>query len=186
MSPALFRDAGPSDWEAIADLHARSWASAYRGILSDSYLDGPLRDERRHAWRDRMVPGGDARTVVVVAEEEGALVALACILGGADPRWGSLIDNLHVAPDRKRSGLGRRALAAALDRLAGPDAAAPLHLMVFETNRPAWAAYESWGGALAGRFETPQPDGRIHAVRRYAWPSPEALRAGLGAPPPGR
>ena len=186
MSVTVVRDAASSEWEAVAALQTRRWAAAYRGILSDAYLDGLLRDDRRRAWRDRMVPGGADRTIVVVAEEEGALVALACILGGDDPRWGSLIDNLHVRPDRVRTGLGRRALAAALERLAGPDAAAPLHLTVFEANARACATYESWGGVLAERFAAPQPDGRTHAVRRYAWPSPAALRAGLGAAGAGR
>ena len=41
------------DANAIAAVHAESWRTAYRGILSDAYLDGPIDAERRRLWRAR-------------------------------------------------------------------------------------------------------------------------------------
>lgn len=181
MTDTTIREARPDEWLAVADLHADSWASAYRDILTDSYLDGPMRAERHEAWRERMENGWTERVVIVVGERAGVLVALAGILGGADPVLGSLIDNLHVRPGLKRTGLGRRVLAAALDRLAPPDAGAPLHLTVYDENRTAWGAYESWAGRLDARFDRPGRDGASQVLRRYAWDSPAALRRGLGA-----
>jgi len=41
IRPVTFRDA-----EVVAALHAASWRDAYRGILTDAYLDGDILGER--------------------------------------------------------------------------------------------------------------------------------------------
>ena len=45
-----YRPATPDDAAAIAKLHADSWRVAYRGMLSDEYLNGPVFDERLAVW----------------------------------------------------------------------------------------------------------------------------------------
>jgi hypothetical protein len=45
------RIAEPRDTNAIAELHAASWRSAYRGMFADAYLDGDVVQERRQCWR---------------------------------------------------------------------------------------------------------------------------------------
>ncbi len=176
----IFRDAGREDWEAVAALHIASWRSAYRGMLRDTYLDRAIETERRAIWRARFMGENRPDQVVVVAEDATGFVGLACILAGHDPRWGSLIDNLHVRPDRKRAGIGRLVLAEAAARMPAEHRATPLHLTVLEANRPAQAAYESWGGTLSERLDADLPDGQRLPVRRYSWASPGRLLAKLG------
>src|SRR5260370_3616130 len=53
----LVREARPEDWPAIAELHVKSWQSAYREILSDAYLDGEAADERARASKTRIAGG---------------------------------------------------------------------------------------------------------------------------------
>ena len=48
-----FREADAQDAAAIAQLHAESWRSAYRGILSDDYLDNQVQSERASLWQSR-------------------------------------------------------------------------------------------------------------------------------------
>lgn len=48
-----YREAEATDADKIATLHAESWKRAYRGHLSDAYLDGPIEDERRSVWQAR-------------------------------------------------------------------------------------------------------------------------------------
>ncbi|NNM74379.1 GNAT family N-acetyltransferase [Enterovirga aerilata] len=170
-----FRAAGPADWEAVAGLQIASWRSAYRGMLRDDYLDAGIHAERRTLWRSRFTgePGPDQ--VVAVAEDGTGLVALACILAGHDPIWGSLIDNLHVRPDRKRTGIGRLVLADAAARIPAVHAGTPLHLTVLDANLPARAAYEAWGGEFCEYLDAELPDGQSLPVRRYRWADPDAL-----------
>lgn len=156
------RDADASDGRAIAALHAASWRTAYRGILAEPYLAGPVESERAAVWRARFAPPLSPDQVVVVAEAEqgGPPLGFCCILAGHHPVFGSLIDNLHVRPDLSRLGLGRRLLRAGAGGVAaGAHPAAPFHLTVFERNTRAIAAYERWGGALAERLESDEPDG---------------------------
>lgn len=44
--PITFRTAGSSDSARVAELHAASWQSAYRGFLSEAYLDTDVPAER--------------------------------------------------------------------------------------------------------------------------------------------
>ena len=174
-----FREAGSADWEAVAALHIESWRSAYRGMLHDAYLDRDIEAERRAIWHARLTGEPRPDQIVVVAEDDAGFAALACILAGEDPGWGSLIDNLHVRPDLKRGGLGRLVLAEAARRVSAAHAATPLHLTVLEANDAAQRAYESWGGTLAERLDAHLPDGQALPVLRYSWASPAALLARL-------
>ena len=186
------RAAEAADWPAIAALQTETWRFAYRGILSDAYLDGDLAEDRRALWRERLNGPPDPDRVTIQAEPAGgpaaAPLAFACILAGHDG-WGSLVDNLHVRPDVLRQGLGRTVLRAAASRLVGgPHDATPVHLTVYERNARAIAAYERYGGRLAERPTERQPDGGTYALRRYVWDGPAALverldRIGAGAAP---
>jgi ribosomal protein S18 acetylase RimI-like enzyme len=182
MSPApILRPARPDDALPIAALHAASWQSAYRGSLSDAYLDGPVEAERQAVWAERFgapVPG----QIVILAEaadpaSQAALVGFVCAFAAHDAVLGSLIDNLHVRPDRKRQGLGRtlmRSIAAALERAAP---AKPVHLSVLEANHPARHFYARLGGEAFEQCWTVVPDGSEVGVLHIRWPSPAHLIA---------
>ena len=92
------RAATIADADAIAALHAASWRSAYRGILSDSTLGPALDDERRSHWRGELAAMAPADTVLI-ADGLGFVAAWA----EGDRGFGAYIDNLHVHPER-RSG----------------------------------------------------------------------------------
>lgn len=182
-SPTLIlREATPADAAAVSALHVASWRSAYRGILSDAFLDGPVEAERGAVWAARFRPPLSPDQIVVVAEAAeapGELLAFACILVRHHPVHGSLIDNLHVRPDSRRTRLGRHVLARAASLVRDEPALEPIHLTVFDRNAAACAAYESWGGALIDRYEHRESDDADHLVRLYGWPSPTALAARL-------
>ena len=171
------RDAVAEDWQAIAALQTATWRFAYRGILSDAYLEGELEEDRRTLWRGRFEGAIDPAQVTILAEPAagGAPLAFACILAGHDD-WGSLVDNLHVHPDALRRGLGRAVLREAASRLVeGPYGGLPVHLTVYARNVRAIAAYEGYGGRVVERPTTSQPDGGSYDLRRYLWDDPAAL-----------
>jgi len=100
-----YRKATSEDRLAIADLHAESWRHTYRGAYRDEFLDGPVFDDRRAVWEKRLSEP-PANQFVVVAEEEGRIVGLACAYGGDDEQWGTLLDNIHVRPELHGNGIG--------------------------------------------------------------------------------
>lgn len=169
-----YRTAERGDAEAIAALHARSWREHYRGSFTDAFLDGDLPGERRRVWRARLArPAGNQR--VRLAWEEGELVGFVCVYGAHDARWGSFVDNLHVATAAKRRGIG-----AALLRQAGAwlDAAYPdlgVHLLVLEANAPARRFYERLGGRNAETAPMETHGGARVRSCRYVWARPRDL-----------
>jgi GNAT superfamily N-acetyltransferase len=164
------REAGLADAVAIAQLHAHSWQTAYRGILSDDFLQGPLPENRRALWHARLSAAADrADQIVLVDEQEGALRGFACAFLEADPEWGCLLDNLHVVPDLKGKGLGRQLMAAVALRVWRSNPRGRLHLWAYEQNLAARRFYERLGGAVTDCHAELAPDGtEVNAVR-YCW-----------------
>jgi GNAT superfamily N-acetyltransferase len=163
------RLAGAADAGAIAQLHTHSWQTAYRGILRDEFLDGPLLENRRQLWRNRVADTHRADQLILVDEHAGVLRGFACAFFDADAQWGCLLDNLHVVPDLKGKGLGRQLIGAVADRVWRANAHGRLHLWAYEQNLAARRFYERLGGVVTEQHNEPAPDGsQVNAVR-YCW-----------------
>ena len=123
--PFRLRPAVSDDLASIVALHVASWRSAYRGIFSDRYLDGPIEAERQALWQARMRDPRPAQIVVVADDLDGGLVGFACGFIDEDPNWGSFVNNLHVSPNRKGGEsaapcCGTSAVASPRTRRSGP------------------------------------------------------------------
>lgn len=168
-----FHTAALADAPRIAALHAASWRAAYRGALSDAYLDGEVVAERAALWQRRLTEPPERR-YVLLAEEAGTLLGFACVLLDEEPAWGACLDNLHVQPGRTSSGLGAQLLARSLRWVADVEPGWPMHLWVLESNHAARRFYERHGGALVEQAIKSLPDGSAPAVCRYLWRDPGA------------
>jgi GNAT superfamily N-acetyltransferase len=171
------RAAGLADADAIAQLHAHSWQTAYRGILSDEFLQGPLHENRRVLWHTRLTAPDRADQYVLVEEQGGAIRGFACAFLEADPEWGCLLDNLHVVPDLKGKGLGRLLMSAVAQRVLSANPYGRLHLWAYEQNLAARRFYEHLGGINTLRQAELALDGtEVNAVR-YCWSELSELAA---------
>jgi hypothetical protein len=179
MDEVKVRPAAVADGAAIAAVHTESWRSAYRGILSDQYLDDEIAADRLRHWEERLRAPGAGRRRLLLAEQRQELLGFACVLRDAEPGWGACLDNLHVRPHVRGRGLGRRLFAEAARWVAEKQPGAPLYLWVFETNRPARGFYESCGGVVAGSEMRPLPGGPQVDSLRYVWPDVAGLHRRL-------
>ncbi len=59
-----------------------------------------------------------ANSMTVAAEDDTRLVGFVHVVFDDDDRWGSLIDNLHIAQDRRRTGIGTALLTFAAEAVA--------------------------------------------------------------------
>jgi GNAT superfamily N-acetyltransferase len=172
------RAARPADAPAVATLHANSWRSAYRGILRDEFLDGALDENRRALWDSRLSDGTADNQFILVDEEAGRIRGFACAFIDADPEWGTLLDNLHVVPELKGQGLGRRLISMIAAKVLQNASKPMLHLWAYEKNVGARRFYERLGGVATACEEEPALDGtRLNAVR-YFWAQLSDLAAG--------
>jgi GNAT superfamily N-acetyltransferase len=163
------RAAGLADADAIAQLHVHSWQTAYRGILSDEFLQGDLHENRRVLWHTRLSDTHRADQLVLVDEQRGALHGFACAYLEADPEWGCLLDNLHVVPDLKGKGLGRQLMSAVAQQVLRSNPHGRLHLWAYEQNLAARRFYEHLGGVNTLRHAEVALDGTEVNAIRYCW-----------------
>lgn len=170
-----FRDATASDAEAIAHLHAESWRSAYRGILSSDFLENRVHQERREAWKARFSEAERRPVFVLLAENAAQLAGFACVFPDEDPLWGSYLDNLHVAPGLTGHGIGRDLLSEVARRLRQEGFTGGLYLWIIEQNYRARRFYEELGGAIVGSQIHTMADGREVLALRCHWFDPQAL-----------
>ena len=180
MSP-LFRPAEAGDADRVAALHADSWRRHYRGAYTDAFLDGDMAAERRAVWRARFAAPAGTRTIL--AEHEGRLAGFAHVVFDDDATWGSLVDNLHVAHDQHRTGVGTRLLALAADAVLERAAGRGMYLWVLRQNTAAQGFYLACGATCVETSTASPPGGdpaRLVGTPgklRMSWPDAALLAA---------
>jgi len=168
------RIATREDTRAIAQLHADSWRHAYKGALSEAFLAGDIVADRRELWTQRLsAPPPDQH--VVLAESVGRVVGFACVYANADDTWGALLDNIHVAANAQRQGIGERLLRAAARWIAASNPRAGMFLWVLQTNSNAQTFYSKLGAENVGADVWAPPGGGAVPRFRFAWREVEPL-----------
>lgn len=151
-STVTLREAGLQDIPAIVALQARSWRSAYRGMVEDEFLDAIPMDKWIESWRVHFF-GGRGQARCFVAEEGGRIVGFAGA-GRAEPAddVDDSVGELHTVYIDEAyygQGIGRRLVAAALEHLAGSGFSLAV-LWVLEANERARRFYEAGGWRVDG------------------------------------
>jgi ribosomal-protein-alanine N-acetyltransferase len=102
-------------------------------------------------WREadyaRIFAEGSPSRLALVVEENGSIAAFL-VTSHVGPEWE--IENVAVAPEARRRGLGSRLIREFLDK-AKQRGAESVFLEVRESNRAARALYAKWGFVEAGR-----------------------------------
>ena len=150
------REASLDDLANIAGLHAQSWRDNYHSVLAADYLNDK-----------------------VVAEIDGTFCGFICVLGANDPKFGTIIDNLHVKIGSKGQGTGSRLLAAAASWSIENYSEHDLYLEVLACNSNAIGFYQAKGGKNINTAYWHTPcDSKVKEFL-YSWGSPENLANSL-------
>jgi hypothetical protein len=171
----VLREATQFDAAAIARLHADSWRSAYRGMLSDDYLDHRVYSERDALWKQRFSESTENPFFAILAQVDSDLAGFACVFPDHDPIYGAFLDNLHVVPQRTGQGIGMRLLAAVAERLVNYEKRGGLYLWVIAKNSRARQFYSKAGAQEVERVVLSMPDGSHQDEMRCYWPDPARL-----------
>ncbi len=170
FNSTLMRLARREDAAAVAALHAASWQLAYRGMLTDDYLDHRVVADREALWEERLGQPSP-RQHVVVAHEDGLLAGVACVYLDEDPIRGCLLDNIHVHRKLYRKGLGSQLLGAVADLCNSSAPGSGLYLYVLEGNLAARRFYLKHGAESVGTEVWDAPDGQRLPCLQLAWPA---------------
>jgi ribosomal protein S18 acetylase RimI-like enzyme len=174
LSEFPIRDATTADLPAIAEIHAMSWRAAYRGILSDAFLDGDLLADRNTRWSGVAGQMRPEDNLLIAMHENGAAGFIAgwtSIALGCEDGYKLYIDNLHVRPDLRGNRYGER-LFRALARNAAVNATAnaktSAYLWLLDGNAPAHRFYQRLGGR-DGEHRLIELGGRTVGETRIVW-----------------
>jgi ribosomal protein S18 acetylase RimI-like enzyme len=173
------RMADSADAEQIANLHTVSWQHGYKNMLSDDYLANHASTDHLNTWRERFTSENRHRYKTWLAYQNEVLAGFICVILDADDTWGTLIDNLHVRPDVKRSGIGRALMQNAFAWIAQNRPNSPLHLCVYEENNNARAFYDKLRGEVVERQLKLRADNRYNYSLVYVWHNPRHFSSSL-------
>lgn len=165
--PITIRKAEPKDANILGHIQVTSWRSAFRNIASDDYLDNMVSAEHQaEDWKE-ILP--DSEQIVFVAETENKLVGYAWAHNEDDEsiEWDSELISMHILPEYKRQGIGRRLFAAVASQLK-EQGCKSVYLWVLEENHPSRKFYEALGGQYAGKHQIELGDRELIEVA-YAW-----------------
>jgi ribosomal protein S18 acetylase RimI-like enzyme len=132
----------------FARVHTRSWQSAYRGILSDDYLDALRWEVRFEMWSGRLSNTQPTSNDLFVAiNAEGAVTGFATI---GEVRDDDLVSRkffelyaIYVDPESWSRGVGRSLIDAAL--MSVPSCIPGVSLWVLADNDRGRRFYERQG-----------------------------------------
>lgn len=163
-----FRIAQPTDATAIAALHAKSWQENYTSSMSAEYLENVAPQERLQVWNDRFNKPLPNRWTLL-AEENDQLIGFICMETNDDPKWGALLDNLHVNSIFQGRGIGRELMQRGAEFLRNEPQPTGFYLWVLTDNESAIKFYQRIGGRQEGEARTLILVGQETAVYRYVW-----------------
>jgi GNAT superfamily N-acetyltransferase len=161
------RSAQLEDAAAIARVHVDSWRTTYRGLVSDTYLDGMSIEDYEVRWR-RMLNDYAVANHTYVATIADEIVGFAS--GGRERDQDAIYTGelyaIYLLEEHQRRGLGRRLVDAVVRRLLELEHSSML-VWVLAMN-PARVFYESLGGAFVRSREI-EIGGSTFEEAGYGW-----------------
>ena len=169
-----FRKATIKDIEIITTLHINSWRIFYRGIWEDSYLDGPIFKERNAIWKKRFESPKENQ-LVLIAEKDQSPLGFICGYTNDHPKYGSLIDNLHIRQEHRGLGIGKILISEFAKEVVTQFPSAGIYLWCIEKNQQARIFYDKLTGKIVETVPIKNPDGTFSPCCRYFWDNPNKL-----------
>ena len=142
----VIRRANIEDAAGIARVRAESWRTAYRGIVSDEFLDAIDVSEWSERQR-RNMENQPAELVSLVADYAGLIIGWAALGPNreTDTPFAGELYAIYLLPDYWRRGIGRLLMESTAQSLMEREMHSMI-LWVLAENRPARLFYEALGG----------------------------------------
>jgi ribosomal protein S18 acetylase RimI-like enzyme len=168
VEDTIIRRATADDAEAIADVHARSWQSAYVDLLPAVMIDDMVAGTARRIIRLRGQLRGPSSVKIWVADQHGAIVGFALIGSTTEPDvpiGTGEVHAIYLAPEAWDKGIGRALMARAVHDLEDMAFERAV-LWVLTSNQRARRFYEAAGWRPDGATKVEErTGGSMHEVR---------------------
>jgi ribosomal protein S18 acetylase RimI-like enzyme len=140
------RRATIEDARGIADVHVRTWQSAYEHVFGAARLSAITIERRLPGW-ERALAEGEQRAFV--AEEDGRIVGWVTVGASRDPDAEGELWGIYVEPEAWGSKAGPALMRVGLEELRAAGYRDAI-LWVLEDNPRARRFYEREGWTLDG------------------------------------
>jgi ribosomal protein S18 acetylase RimI-like enzyme len=138
----LLREATIADLRPLAELHVRTFNETHLGPFGS----GPSYSTREWQWREKLSESDATNFVLVLETATKELVGFIwCHPTKDNPKWGARLNKIYLRREYQRRGLGKRMVAAAVDRLL-EHGLTSMALFTEVDNEPACNFYEQLGG----------------------------------------
>jgi GNAT superfamily N-acetyltransferase len=174
VMPVTIRRASVGDAGAIAEIGARGWRAAYRGILPEAFLAGLTVSSREIAWRTMLEQERRDDAPAWIAERGGRPIGFVHNGPPRDedvPAAAVEIYAIYVLPEAWRGGAGRALMDAATGHWRGRRAQ-DFVLWVLEANTRGRSFYQAVGWRPDGVRQEIDFGGFSAVEVRYTWRSP--------------
>lgn len=139
------REATASDIDGIAYVHAESWKTTYRGMLSDEFLDQITVEGRRKLWIRNFTSPNQDEVIYVAEDEAGKIIGFAN--GGARKEpdvYDAELYALYLLEEHQGKGLGRQLIRTVAQNLLDKKYGSFMTWVL--ARNPAIDFYHSMGG----------------------------------------
>lgn len=170
------RVAEASDAAGIARVHEATWKEAYRGILSDAYLDSLSHKRLAARWQATLDHRKDDLDEQVFVAVQGRTVIGFLTMGAsreAFAPWESEVGMIYVLKSHRGAGIGRVLMKAAADHSIRRGMFST-GLWVLRDNGGGRDFYEALKGEPKGR-KTDSVGGQLVQLVAYWWSDAAAL-----------
>jgi len=157
------RLATPADAPDMAEIHMRSWETAYRDIIPAEYIKE--KNATRPALWESLITEENTRHHIILIN--GQAVGFLCVGPPQDEDLDKSfydLQGLYLHPDYYRQGIGTQAMAFAYEK-ARASAKTNMIVWVLAENANAIQFYEACGFAADGTQQT-REYGREHLIIR--------------------
>ena len=138
----VLREATVADLRPLAELHVRTFNETHVGPFGS----GPTYATREWQWREKLSETDAVHFVLVLETATKQLVGFIwCHPTKDNPQWAARLNKIYLLREYQRRGLGKRMVAAAVDRLL-ENGLTSMALFTETDNEPACNFYEQLGG----------------------------------------
>jgi len=138
----VLREATIVDLRPLAELHVRTFNETHVGPFGS----GPTYATREWQWREKLSETDAVHFVLVLQTAAKQLVGFIwCHPTKDNPQWAARLNKIYLLREYQRRGLGKRMVAAAVDRLV-ENGLTSMALFTETDNEPACNFYEQLGG----------------------------------------
>lgn len=144
----IIREANYNDALSIAKVHIDTWRTAYKGIVSDEYLNKMDYDAREKRWQKTIGEASKAGKYIFVAEDEEAGVVGFASCGlerDGDKLYKGELYAIYIIKEYQNRGIGKLLFNSVVNKFAQLKIDSML-IWALESNCTACRFYEANGG----------------------------------------